>query len=94
MTSSTSGRYEIEAAKSRLALSKKWVQSAQDQLDLAKKEQEDAEAYLLTVETRLEVVNIDSDGEEDEPPNTNDDGRKRQRNDCSIPHTKRRRRLL
>jgi len=88
MALSNSGRYEIEAAKSRLALSQKWVQSAQDQLDLAKKEEEDAKAFLQEVEQRLEVVNIDSDGEEDESPtNSNDDGRKRQRNDCSEPAT-------
>lgn len=50
MTLSNSGRYEIEAAKSRLVLAKKWVKSAQEQLDLAKKEKEDAEAYLQQVE--------------------------------------------
>ena len=75
MTSSNSGRYEIEAARSRLMLAKKFTQSAtksanlaQEQLELAKREQEDAEAYLQQVEERVEVVNIDSDGEEDEPP--------------------------
>lgn len=63
------GRGEMEAAKHRLALAKKWaafageaVDAAQRELRAAQAEEKEAESFLKRVEERWEVVDVDSEG--------------------------------
>ena len=63
---SGNGRGEIEAAKQRLLVAKKWVASAKKQLLTAKMEEQAAEKFLKTIEDKHEVTYVDSGDEKDE----------------------------
>ena len=63
---SGNGRGEIEAAKQRLLVAKKWVASAKKQLLTAKMEEQEAEKFLRTIEDKHEVTYVDSGDEKEE----------------------------
>ena len=71
MSASTHGRGEIEAAKQRLLVAKKWVASAKKQLLTAKMEEQEAEKFLKTIEDKYEVTYVDSGDEKEEDDDNN-----------------------
>jgi len=84
---SSGGSREIEAARKRLAAARIQASAAKDMLksaqtlsNTADKEVQDAEQFLSEVEKRLEVIDIDSDDDDDVGTNEiNDSGRNEQR---------------
>ena len=79
--SSAGGRGEIEAAKRSLSTAKKWeastaerlkdaeqqVSAAKNEADSAREQVKEAEKYLLSVEKKWEVIDVDIDSEDGTP---------------------------
>mmetsp|Transcript_32487 Transcript_32487/g.62153 ORF Transcript_32487/g.62153 Transcript_32487/m.62153 type:complete len:365 (-) Transcript_32487:328-1422(-) len=80
------GHRELEAAKQRLASTKKWktfatdaVESTQGQLRTAQNEKEGADSFLKSVEKKWELsdVDLENDGSSAKPAKRDDGGKKK-----------------
>mmetsp|Transcript_27251 Transcript_27251/g.56793 ORF Transcript_27251/g.56793 Transcript_27251/m.56793 type:complete len:365 (+) Transcript_27251:92-1186(+) len=87
------GHRELEAAKQRLASTKKWktfatdaVESTQGQLRTARHEKEEADSFLKIVEKKWELLDVDleNDGSSAKPAKSVDGGKKKKSVSSSI----------